>query len=114
MSPEDSRDALANASSRIQSSATLQDDEARPVSAEDLELIYHYTTYTADDLHFRNSQVAQLAKREWVEQALKTPHILYSMLAVSAFHLFSKNPHRKELYSRATSLQNVALRAAQP
>jgi len=75
----------------------------------DLELLYNAITHTTHTITGRQSEDDAA-----FQMSLRHQYVLHSHLALSALHLVSISPHRRELLEAATSHQHAALQLVQP
>jgi hypothetical protein len=84
----------------------------QPVAIMDLEIFHNLSTETLNILS--NGEFDQTIFNNLMQLALSKSYLLYSLLALSALHLFSENRSRMELFARASFLHDAALRLVQP
>jgi hypothetical protein len=83
------------------------------LSILDLELyhhfVYHYSASLVPDAKLRSEVFEKV-----LDHSLSYDFLMHNFMALSALHLYSKNPSRSELFDRACYLQGVAIQHVQP
>lgn len=84
-------------------------DTVSPLPMADLELLHQAITST-------QSSITPDSKPDKEESRLhfQFPYLMHSNLALAALHLYSEQPHRSELLSRAAAHQHAALSQVRP
>lgn len=93
--------------------AGIESPGEQPLSMLDLELLHCYINDFIPSSVLQTDMIPIFTKT-YVDIGLSEAYVLHTLLAISALHLYWKNPSRTELFARATSLQATALRLAQP
>ncbi|THV72665.1 hypothetical protein D6D29_09308 [Aureobasidium pullulans] len=84
-------------------------DPEQPLPMADFELLHQSITSTA----YTITPEAKPNKEESA-MGLRFPYLMHSNLALAALHLYSEQPHRLELLSRAANHQHAALALVRP
>lgn len=85
-------------------------DVNRALPMAELELLHNSITST----NYTISDDEPGLKTDFLQHGTQYPYVLHSTLALSALHLFSKQPSRSELLLRASTHQQAALDLVRP